>query len=65
MGTFSENVSQNGESWIWQMMQQYVQNKRKFKEIKDSKKTGVRYNCDYCEYKENKATPRNTHTRFS
>ena len=51
MGTFSENVSPNGESWIWQMIQQNVQSKRKFKEIKDSKKTGVRYDCEHCEYK--------------
>ena len=40
-------------------------NKRKLKEIKDSKKTGPRYDCEHCEYKAKKTTPRNTHTRFS
>ena len=65
MGTFSENVSQNGESWIWQMMQQDVQSKRKFKEIKDSKKTGVRYDCEHCEYKAKTKQHLEIHTQGS
>ena len=47
------------------MMQQNVQSKKKFKEIKDSKKTGVRYDCDYCEYKAKTKQHLEIHTQCS
>ena len=47
------------------MMQQNVQSKKKFKEIKDSKKTGVRYDCDYCEYKAKAKQHLEIHTQCS
>ena len=66
MGTLSENVSQNGESWIWQMMQQNVEKQKKVQR-------DWRFKENWCEIwlwtlwvqGKNKATPRNTHTRFS
>ena len=42
MDVFSESMSQDGESWIWRMMQQDIQNKSKSEKTKG---------CEHCEYR--------------
>ena len=47
----SESMSQNGESWIWQMMQQDIQNKSKSEKPQRSVQGGVKHECEHCEYR--------------
>ena len=44
-------MSQDGDSWIWQMMRKDIQNKRKPEKPQGALQGDVRYECEHCDYK--------------
>ena len=47
----SESMSEDGGSWIWQMMQKDIEQKSKPEKPQGTMQDGVRYECEHCEYK--------------
>ena len=60
---FSESVSQDGESWIWQMMRKDIQNKSKPEETQRLIQGVVKYICEHCEYRAKKKHHLEIHTQ--
>ena len=47
----SESQVQNGESWIWKMMQQDIQNKSEPEKPRGPTQGGRKFGCEDCEYR--------------
>ena len=65
MDVFSESMSQDGESWIWRMVQEDIQNKSKPEKTQGSMKGGVIYGCGHCQYKAKTKQHLKIHTQAS
>ena len=61
----SESMSQDGESWIWRMMQQDIQNKRQLEKTRRQiqGQGGRKYKCEDCEYRANQSEHLKVHTQ--